>query len=78
MSQRQAIQKVFQGGGDEAPASVLPVFQTRCRGSCDYIQKPGRMSLVGEQVGVRVLKDRCPQCDGRMMELYLRYAGRRQ
>jgi hypothetical protein len=58
-------------------ALALPVFQIRCRG-CDYVQRPGHHGLIGEQVGVLILKDRCPRCDGRMMELYLRYVGRRQ
>jgi hypothetical protein len=57
--------------------SSLPTFQVRCRG-CDYVQRPSWHSLAGEQVGVHVLGDRCPKCDGRMQELYLRYAGRRK
>jgi len=57
-------------------ANTLPVFQTRCRGSCAYIQDLDVHSLNGEQVGVRITQERCPQCDGRMMELFLHYAGR--
>lgn len=61
----------------EPKMSRLPAFQTRCRGGCDYIQELEVHSLNGEQVGVRILKDRCPQCDGRLMELFYSYVGRR-
>jgi len=63
-------------GGDEV-LGPLPIFQLRCRG-CDYIQRPSCHSLVGEQVGIHMLEDRCPQCDGRLQELYFRYRGRRK
>jgi len=51
--------------------SPLPVLQVRCRG-CDNIQRPGNMSLQGNEIGIHVLEERCSSCGGRMQELYLR------
>ncbi len=60
----------------EEVLSPLPVFQIRCRG-CSYVQRPRHLSVQGDEVGIHVLNDRCPQCGGRMHELYLRYMGRK-
>jgi formate dehydrogenase maturation protein FdhE len=55
--------------------SDLPTIQVRCRG-CDHVAVHGVMSLQGEDVAIRIRKESCPYCDGRMEELFLQRLGR--
>lgn len=48
----------------------MNVLSLRCRG-CAYIATPARARVDGHEVGILILRDRCPNCGGRMQELYL-------
>jgi formate dehydrogenase maturation protein FdhE len=48
----------------------MNVLRTHCRG-CDYAATPGKASVNGPEVGVVILRERCPDCGGRMQVLYL-------
>ncbi len=77
MGKRRRDSGAVQGDVVDAELRSMPsTIQVRCRGSCAYVQQPGVVSLEGEHIGVVVRKERCPQCDGRLMELYLHYMRR--
>lgn len=79
MGKRRRDSGAVQGNVVDAELRcTASTIQVRCRGSCAHVQQPGVVSLEGEHIGVVVRKERCPQCDGRLMELYLHYAGRQR
>jgi len=49
----------------------------RCRG-CNYVGAPGSKDLGGEDVGVALTGDRCPECGGRMQRLFLQFVSKKR
>jgi uncharacterized protein YbbK (DUF523 family) len=55
----------------------MNMINTRCRG-CAYISQHGAASLNGQDVGVLILREKCPACGGRMQSLYIQRLQRTQ